>query len=109
MKTIVENVTNLSKFLFEDDKRVVMLADRIDVGPEEKLDFIVGCHSSSDCTLYENVTEPDDWYGNKYTFKDGVFTLVEDWIDPRIADEEARAALQAEIEAAKKAAEESSE
>ena len=42
MKTIVENVTNLSKFLFEDDKRVIMGATQIDVGPEEKLDFIVG-------------------------------------------------------------------
>ena len=70
MKTIVENVTNLSKFLFEDDKRVVMLADRIDVGPEEKLDFIVGCHSTSDCTLYENITGPEEeWYGNKWFFR----------------------------------------
>ena len=70
MKTIVENVTNLSKFLFEDDKRVVMGATQIDVGPEEKLDFIVGCHSKSDCTLYENITGPkEEWYGNKWFFR----------------------------------------
>ena len=89
MKTIVENVTNLSKFLFEDDKRVVMLSDRIDVGPEEKLDFIVGCHSSSDCTLYENITGPEEeWYGNKWFYDGATWTLNPDWIDPRTYEEE---------------------
>lgn len=84
MKTIVENATNLSKFLFENDKRVIMHSTHIDVGPEEKLDFIVACHSTEDCTLYENITGPEEeWYGNKWHFDGTAWKLVENWIDPR--------------------------
>ena len=103
MKTIVENSTKLSKFLYPDDKEILMGEDKITIGPVDNPELYVGCHNVVDCTLYENVTEPDDWYGNKYTFEDGVFTSVEDWIDPRIADEEARAALLEELEALKEA------
>ena len=37
-----------------------------------------------DGTLIEGVTEPEDWYGCKYTCaSDGTFTAVEGWVDPR--------------------------
>lgn len=85
MRNIVENSTGLSKFLLPDDTRIIMSETQIDVGPEEKLDFIVGCHSSNDCTLYENVTLPDDYVGNKYLYVDGEWSINPEWVDFRIA------------------------
>lgn len=81
MKTIVENATGLSKFVYEDDVVITMEADRIVVGDPEIL--IVGCHNENDSTVYENVTNvPEDWSGNKYTFDGTTWTLNPNWVDP---------------------------
>jgi hypothetical protein len=84
MKTIIENETNCSKYLFADDKQVNMKSDRIDVGDPANLDFIIGDMNSSNATLIEGVTEPDDWYGCKYNYVNGVWELCPDWVDPRL-------------------------
>ena len=42
MKTIIENSTNCSKYLFADDKQVNVKADCIEVGDPANLDFIIG-------------------------------------------------------------------
>ena len=55
MKTIVENSTKLSKYLYEDDKEILMEAGRITIGPVDNPELYVGCHSINDCTLYENI------------------------------------------------------
>ena len=60
MKTIVENSTKLSKFLYEDDKQILMEEDRITIGPVNNPDLYVGCHSKNDCTLYENIEGPSE-------------------------------------------------
>jgi hypothetical protein len=81
MKTIVENSTNLSKFIYEDDVVITMEADRIVIGDPEFL--IVGCHNENDSTVYENVTNvPVDWTGNKFTFDGTTWTLNPNWVDP---------------------------
>ena len=84
MKTIVDNATNTSRYLFADDKPVNVTATHIEVGDPANLDFIIGDLNSGNATVIESVTEPDDWFGCKYTCAaDGKFTAVEGWVDPR--------------------------
>jgi hypothetical protein len=83
MKTIIENGTNCSKYLFADDKQANMTADHIEVGDPANLDFIIGDLNSGNATLIEGVTEPDDWYGCKYNYVNGAWELCPDWVDPR--------------------------
>ena len=86
MKTLVENSSKLSKFIFEDADVVTMEERRI-VCPK----FIIACHNQNDSTMYEGVTPPDDWAGNKYTFDGTSWTLNPDWKSPE--------EIQAEIDA----------
>ena len=83
MKTIIENATNCSKYLFADDKQVTVKADCIEVGDTDSLDFIIGYMNSANATLIEDVAEPDDWFGCKYNYVDDAWELCPDWIDPR--------------------------
>ena len=86
MKTIVCD-QNCSKYLFADDKQLNITADHIEVGDPANLDFIIGDLNSSNSTLIEGVTEPDDWYGCKYSCAaDGTWSLVEGWVDPRLEE-----------------------
>lgn len=83
MKTIVENSTNLSKYLFEDDMPLNIGSEEIAVGDPANLDFYIGDLNSSNCTLHENVTNaPADWIGNKYTFDGTTWTQDSNWVDP---------------------------
>jgi hypothetical protein len=87
MKTIVDNATNTSRYLLADDKPVNVTATTIEVGDPANLDFIIGDLNSSNATVIESVTEPDDWFGCKYTCAaDGTWTAVEGWVDPRTAE-----------------------
>jgi hypothetical protein len=86
MKTLVEKTTpdgeisNLSKYLFEDNETVTLLESHIVVG--DPVEFHIGCHNSSDSTLFTNITPPSDWVGNKYTYTtDGGWVEVEGWVD----------------------------
>ena len=85
MKTILDE-HNCSKYLFADEKTVNVKAEYIEVGEPNNLDFIIADLNSSNATLIENVTEPDDWYGCKYNYVNGVWELCPDWIDPRQND-----------------------
>jgi len=83
VKTITQNGTNLSKYLFADDKPVDIQADRINVGSPDNLDFIVGDLNSGNSTLYENVTDaPSDWSGDKYAYDGTTWTQNPDWVEP---------------------------
>ena len=83
MKTIVENSTNLSKYLFEDDMPLNIGSEEIAVGDPANLEFYIGDLNSSNCTLHENVTNaPADWIGNKYTFDGTTWTQDSNWVDP---------------------------
>lgn len=86
MKTIVDS-QNCSKYLLADNKQVSILDDKIEVGDPADLDFIIGDMNSGNATLIEGVTEPDDWYGCKYSCAaDGTWSLVEGWVDPRLEE-----------------------
>lgn len=66
MKTIVQNATSLSKYLLADTEVVVLNEDSIVVG--DPAEFIIADLNASTATVYEGVTAPADWIGNKYTF-----------------------------------------
>lgn len=83
MKTIVENSTNLSKYLFDDSKPVSMGSDMVAVGDPSNLDFYIGDLNSENATLHSNVTNaPSDWAGDKYTFDGTTWTQNPNWVDP---------------------------
>ena len=59
-----------------------MGSDTITVG--SPAEFIISDMSNGNATLITGVSEPEDWYGCKYTCaSDGTFTAVEGWVDPR--------------------------
>lgn len=82
MKTIVQNGSNYSSYVFEDDTEVTISSDNI-VTPN----FIISDLNSSNVTMHENVTPPDDWVGNKYTFDGTTWAVNPDWVDPTEEDE----------------------
>jgi hypothetical protein len=86
MKTIVENTTNLSKYLLNDDVTVTLNEDTIVVGDPAM--FIVADLNASTVTVYEGVTAPADWIGNKYTFDGTNWTLNPDWVQPAPVEHE---------------------
>lgn len=81
MKTITRNDNNISLYLFADDKALDVQSDKTIVGDPEEL--IIGDCNSSNVTVHENVTEPDDWFGWKYFYDGTTWTLNPDWVDPR--------------------------
>lgn len=86
MKTII-NDHNCSKYLVADDYSVVVSTEHIEMGDPANLDFIIGDLNSSNSTVIEGVTTPDDWFGGKYECAaDGTWTAVVDWVDPRLDD-----------------------
>lgn len=84
MKTIVENATNFSKYLLDNTEVVVLNEDNIVVGDPAK--FIIDDLNASTVTVYEGVTAPVDWIGNKYTFNGTNWTPNPNWFDPMAAE-----------------------
>lgn len=81
MKTIVETTTGLSKYLLEDNVSLDITAENIVVGQPAK--FIIADLNSSNTVVYESVTAPEDWAGNKYTFDGSAWALNPDWVEPQ--------------------------
>lgn len=79
MKTIVDTATSLSKYLLVDDVAVTMDTDHIVVGDPPQ--FIVADLNADNSVVYEGVTAPADWVGNKYTFDGSVWTLDPNWVE----------------------------
>lgn len=77
MKTLIENSTKESKFIWSDDV-VVKLGDEMTFTPG----FNIGDLNSTNATLVENVTPPEDWAGCKYLYDAGAWTLNPKWVDP---------------------------
>tara|TARA_R110000787_G_C13184452_1_gene422268 strand:- start:174 stop:440 length:267 start_codon:yes stop_codon:yes gene_type:complete len=84
-KTITENSTNISKYLFADDKPVIMGSDKLTIG-SDPVDFYVADLNSSNSTMHTGVTAPEGWTGNKHFFDGTDWTDNPDWVDP--ADED---------------------
>ena len=107
MKTIIENSTKLSKYLLDDATPVVFLANQINVGDPNNLDFIIGDLSEGNASLVEGVPVAaegaevtvafsgnfrdagveDAWVGNKFIY-DGGWVANPDWVEPVEEDED---------------------
>ena len=101
MKTIIENSTKLSKYLLDDATPVTFLANQINVGDPNNLDFIIGDLNEGNASLVEGVpvatdgTEvtvafsgafreagvEDEWVGNKFIY-DGGWVANPEWVEP---------------------------
>ena len=81
-KTIIQNATKKSSYIFDDDV-AIQITDTTIITPN----FIVSDLNSGNSTLVENVTPPEDWFGNKYLYDSGVWTEDPNWVDPAVADE----------------------
>lgn len=77
MKTLIHNETKQSKYIWADD--VVVTPNELTVVTP---DLIIADMNSTNSTLVENVTPPDDWYGCKYLYDAGIWTLNPNWVDP---------------------------
>ena len=86
MKTIIENGTNCSKYLFADDTQVQMKNDVIEISDPNNLDFIIADLNANNSTLIEGVTTPDDYVGCKYNYVNDAWELCPDWVDPRVEE-----------------------
>ena len=89
MQTIT-NESGVSAYIFDDSTAIEVTSTNI-VCPE----FIVGDLNSNNSTVHTGVTPPADWMGGRYTFDGSVFTQVEGWVDPKVAE---IARLQAQID-----------
>jgi hypothetical protein len=79
MKTIVEVETKLSKYLLDSNVVVSLNADYIVVGDPPQ--FIIADLNNDTAAVYENVTAPADWVGNKYTFNGTDWALDPNWVE----------------------------
>jgi hypothetical protein len=78
MKTIIENDSKLSKFILQDDVNVTLTEKTVE------FDNIIVCDLNQlNATVIENVTPPEDWTGNKYTYENDEFILNPNWVDTK--------------------------
>ena len=80
-KTIIENSTKLSKYVFANDKPVIMGEGIITVG-SDPVDFYVCDLNSNNATMHTDVTAPDGWSGDKHFFDGTDWTNNPNWVDP---------------------------
>ena len=81
MKTIVRKNNNLSLYLFDDSEFVDIAEDKTTIGNPPIL-YIDDCNSSN-VTLFENVTSPENFRGWKYFYTDADgWVLNPDWNPP---------------------------
>lgn len=87
MKTLVSTAGNLSKYIFPDDAAVTFEVRQVAFGGETREipytqtpHFTIADLHGGNAVLYENVTPPPDWDGNKYCF-DGQSWSLNPWYD----------------------------
>lgn len=80
MKTIVENQSNISKYLFDDTKSITIKDDCTEVG--SPIEFIIGDLNNTNCAVFDVANVPDDWVGGKYFFDGSDWTINNNWKPP---------------------------
>jgi hypothetical protein len=77
MKTLIENATKESKYIWADDV-VITMTDSITFTPE----YNIGDLNINNAMLVQNVTPPTDWVGGKYLYENDTWTANPNWIEP---------------------------
>jgi hypothetical protein len=76
MKTIIDKVTKVSKYIFPDDTEITFEENQITTP-----DFAIGDMNSSDSEMVEDIVDPPaDWISFKYTY-DGKWSRSNYWKD----------------------------
>jgi len=86
MKTIIQNDSNISIYLFEDTESVSMQDNSVEVGDPVRM-VIADCNNQN-CTLVENVDNPDEWTGHKYLYVDGNWNLNPEYTEPELNEDD---------------------
>jgi hypothetical protein len=74
MKTIINNTTKLSKYIFNDDIEIEMSEFYIRVNNCEDQTYLTDVNENN-ATIILNVTPPIDWEFNKYRFENDIWIL----------------------------------
>jgi len=70
MKTLIENSTKLSKFMFEDSVVINQTSATTTIGNPPEL--VIGDLGSSNSTVIEDLSNvPSDWHAERYTYDNG--------------------------------------
>jgi len=77
MKTLLRNSDNLSMYIFGDDDSVVLDTNSVTIS-----DWVITDLNNTNSTLVENVTPPSDYARCKYTYSDGVWTVIPGYSHP---------------------------
>ena len=85
MKIIVRNIDNAAIYCLADDEIVSLNKEQMIIGNPPK--FLVNDCNNENVTIYDGITAPDDWRGEKYLYVDGEWLLNPDYIEPVIEQE----------------------
>ena len=81
MQLILNNEDNVAEFLFDDDVTIESKDDCLVLSGSD-LDLIISQFNKNTASIVADVQAPDRFYGGKYTYQNGEFTLVDGWSDP---------------------------
>mgnify|MGYP003634313615 FL=1 len=77
-------------YLFDDSKEIVREGDKTTINDGNgNPELIISDVNSSNSNVYQNVIDPDDYFGWKYSYNetDG-WIAIEGWVDPRLIEDE---------------------
>ena len=78
MKIIVDNETNITRYLFNNDIILEVTENGIIVG--DPVEYMIGDMNSSNSTIYENIIDiPEDYCVSKYKYDGSSWYLNEDY------------------------------
>jgi hypothetical protein len=87
MKTLVATAKNLSKYLFDDNAVIAFEVREFEVNGTVKQipytktpEFNIADLNSDNAVVYENVSPPADWDGDKYFFDGQTWSLNPDYV-----------------------------
>ena len=79
MKTLCRD--GISYYMFADSKIITINSVNVAVG--EPVEYYIGDMNSSNCLLYESITEPNEYVGGgKYMFDGTTWSDNPAWVDP---------------------------
>jgi hypothetical protein len=80
MFTTLIDSANVSIHLYhdEDASKVVISADGVKFGEEQVSTY----YNSTNCSLVQNTTPPEDWIGSKYLYENGAYVANPNFTNP---------------------------
>lgn len=84
MKALIKNESNVVYYLFEDSA-VVASGDQTAVG--DPVQYYISDLNDSNSTIVENLTPPDDWDSQKYTYDEQNGWLLNSDYEPYVPSE----------------------